>query len=68
MDLVLGRFFDAHGATLSPQQLDDFEALLDEADADMYAWMCGRQEQPAAFNTAVWQQIVQFWDSNPNVS
>lgn len=36
MDLILGRFADACLATLAPDELDAFEALLDESDPDLY--------------------------------
>lgn len=41
MDLVLGHFADDHLADLSPAELDAFEVLLAESDADLYQWICG---------------------------
>ena len=40
-DLMIGGFFDAHGANLSPAELDWFEALLEEQDVDIMGWAIG---------------------------
>jgi antitoxin CptB len=37
-DLMIGGFFDAHGASWDDAQLDWFEALLEEQDVDIMAW------------------------------
>ena len=41
MDLILGKFWDAEGATL-----DLYERMLEENDQDLYAWVCGRAVPP----------------------
>jgi antitoxin CptB len=46
-DLVLGRFAEAELDRLSPVQLDRYEALLQESDADILAWVMGRRPVPA---------------------
>ncbi|MDJ1008802.1 MAG: succinate dehydrogenase assembly factor 2 [Paracoccaceae bacterium] len=51
MDLLLGGFFDADGATLEAAELDLYEALLGENDHDIYAWLSGRAEAPEAYGT-----------------
>ncbi len=45
-DLVLGAFADRHAAELSAQDTARFESLLDEPDADVYAWIAGRAPPP----------------------
>lgn len=42
-DLILGRFADLHLASASPKLLDAFERLLDEDDADIWAWLTGKE-------------------------
>lgn len=49
MDIILGRFADERLAGLDPAGLDLYEALLDEADADLYSWMNGQQPAPARY-------------------
>ncbi|MFN3723769.1 MAG: succinate dehydrogenase assembly factor 2 [Paracoccaceae bacterium] len=46
MDLVLGPWADAHLDGLSPAELDGFEALLEENDQDLMAFVFG-QAQPS---------------------
>ncbi|MGY6632823.1 MAG: FAD assembly factor SdhE [Alkalilacustris sp.] len=46
MDLILGPWADAHLAGLSGGDLDRFEALLEENDQDLYAWVTGQSPVP----------------------
>lgn len=41
LDLILGRFVQRHLETLTAQQLDIFEHLLNTPDPDLYAWLMG---------------------------
>ncbi len=59
-DLILGPFADAHAAGMTGEELDVFERLLGEADQDIYDWVCGRCNPPAAFDTPVFRRIVDF--------
>lgn len=45
-DIILGSFCDAHITSLSTAQLDVFEELLDEDDADIWAWLTFKKECP----------------------
>jgi antitoxin CptB len=49
MDLILSRFWDAEGANLSAEDLDLYEALLNENDQDIYKWVSGQNAPPADF-------------------
>lgn len=46
LDLWLARFADAGLASLSDDECGEFEALLNEADADLLAWLEGREPAP----------------------
>jgi antitoxin CptB len=46
MDLLLGRFADAHIATLSEAELDELERWLEVPDQQMFAYVNG-VERPA---------------------
>ena len=48
-DLMIGGFFDAHGATWNDAQLDWFEALLEEQDVDIMGWAIGSIPCPPAW-------------------
>ena len=47
MDLILGRFWDAHGADLGDDVLNAYEALLNENDQDLYQWASGQVAPPS---------------------
>jgi antitoxin CptB len=59
-DLVLGPFADAACPTLTADQLDAFEALLEAPDPDIYAWVLRRQPVPAVYDTEVLRMIRAF--------
>jgi antitoxin CptB len=60
MDLILGRFADAHIGALGEQDLADFEALLDVPDADVFAWVNGTARAPADYATPLLRSLVRF--------
>lgn len=45
-DLVLGPFIEQVGPGLTEAELDMFEALLNEDDYDIYAWIIGDKPVP----------------------
>lgn len=59
-DLILGRFADRHLDELGPQELDQFEVLLEQPDPDLYAWIAGLRPIPAQFDTPVMDLIRSF--------
>jgi antitoxin CptB len=59
-DLILGPFADKHVPTMTAAELDIFEALLDEADQDVYGWIIGTVETPAAYDCDLLNQIKSF--------
>ncbi|MEM7721627.1 MAG: succinate dehydrogenase assembly factor 2 [Pseudomonadota bacterium] len=46
MDLILGGWADAHLAGADDATLDVFEAVMAEADHDLYQWVSGQAEAP----------------------
>jgi succinate dehydrogenase flavin-adding protein (antitoxin of CptAB toxin-antitoxin module) len=53
MDLILGPYADGALSGLDDGALDDYEALLEQADPDLYAWVCGSGEPDARLRPAV---------------
>ena len=47
MDLVLGPWADAHLADLGEDELALYDALLEENDQDLMAWILGQSAAPA---------------------
>ena len=53
MDLILGGFADAALEQLAAGVLDAFEAILSENDQDLYQWVSGQSNVPAAHEEIV---------------
>ena len=60
IDLIVGRFADAHIGTLDEPALDDFEALIEVPNAELYAWVVGEETIPPSYDTAVLQALIAF--------
>jgi antitoxin CptB len=60
MDLIVGRFADAHIDTLDQTALDDFERLIEAPNAALYAWVVGAETIPADYDTAVLAKLKAF--------
>ena len=60
LDLIFGRFAQAHLAGLSDEQLDRLEALMENSDPDVYCWLTGRQAVPAEFDDDVFAKLKGF--------
>jgi len=65
LDLLLGRFADARIGELDEAELDQFEALMEVEDRDLFAWILGRAETPQEFRTPVLAQVLAFAAANP---
>jgi antitoxin CptB len=60
MDLIIGRFADAHIDTFDAKGLDDFEQLIEAPNADLYAWVTGAERAPAPYDTTVLAALIAF--------
>ena len=56
VDLITGRFADAHIARMSEADVDEFERLMDVPEPDLLAWVMGATATPAQFDTALLSQ------------
>jgi Uncharacterized conserved protein len=59
-DLILGPFADKHASSLTPEQLDAFEALLEQPDQDLYEWIVERTPTPPEHDGEIMQMIKRF--------
>ena len=57
MDLILGPFADAEVAGLTPDELGQYEAVLDQPDPDLYKWITGEREAPPELAAGLFQRI-----------
>jgi antitoxin CptB len=60
MDLIIGRFADAHIDKFDEAELDDFERLIEAPTAELYAWVIGADNVPANYDTAVLAKLRAF--------
>jgi antitoxin CptB len=59
-DLILGPFADTHVQQFTPAELDFFEALLEQPDQDLYAWIIGTAATPPEWDGEIMRKIKQF--------
>ena len=59
-DLIVGRFADAYIDKFDDAGLDDFERLIEAPNAELYAWVVGAENVPAAYDTAVLAKLRNF--------
>tara|TARA_R110002096_G_scaffold12665_15_gene45311 strand:- start:922 stop:1215 length:294 start_codon:yes stop_codon:yes gene_type:complete len=59
-DLILGRYADQALDTMSESEIAEFDALLDQLDADIYSWIIGTAATPAQFDTPVMDALKCF--------
>jgi antitoxin CptB len=57
MDLIMGRFADAHLPTMNEDELADFERLLDVPDPQALAWIIGGEHPPREFDTPLFARL-----------
>ena len=53
MDMILGGFADTQLESLSAEALDAHEALMAEADQELYAWISGQAPVPDRHQEAI---------------
>jgi antitoxin CptB len=60
LDLILGRFAEAHLAGFGMAELQQFAVLLGEPDPDIYDWLVGRAALPARLQNPVLKLLLDF--------
>jgi antitoxin CptB len=61
VDLVLGRFADAHLSDLDEGELASFEALLGVPDPEVLAWVTGEVDIPPDADSPLLRRILAFY-------
>jgi len=60
VDLITGRFADAHIGSLSDAEVGDFERLMDVPEPDLLNWVMGAAETPKDYDTALFRRLCDF--------
>ncbi len=58
LDLILGEFADGEIATLSLDELQQFERLMEAPDTDVLKWIVGQEPVPVRYDTTVFAKIL----------
>jgi antitoxin CptB len=61
-DLILGPFVDKYAAGFSAGQLDELEALLENADQDLYEWIVEKEVAPPEADGEILKSLRAFRD------
>ena len=67
MDLIMGRFADAHIATLSEAELDELENLGELPEPELYAALSGTGPIPQEFADGLFLRIKAFGAVSPGL-
>ena len=59
-DVLLGSFVDRHLADLPPELLDQYEALIENSDPDLFMWISGRKPVPPEWDTPVMKMLQDY--------
>lgn len=65
LDLLTGRFADHYVATMSLDELEGFEYLLEAPDSDLYLWIIGSVPAPDAYRSPMLERLMRFHGSRP---
>ncbi len=58
MDLILGRFADAHVPGLNDDELRQYDDILSHSDPDLYNWITGQDAVPANVMNGVMERLL----------
>jgi antitoxin CptB len=67
-DLILGPFADRYCRNFTAEEFAGFEALLDQDDHDVFAWIAGSREPPPEFSTPLLARLREFQRNLPIAS
>ena len=60
LDLVLGQFAERHLAAMDAAEMALYEAILDENEHDIYAWLAGQEAVPVEHDHHIMKMILNF--------
>lgn len=61
IDLMLGKFAEAHLPQFSKQQLAAYDRFLNNSDPDIFSWITGQEPLPPAEDNEVTGILLKFF-------
>ena len=61
IDLMLGKFADAHMNVFEAEQLAAYDRFLNNSDPDIYNWLTGQEPVPPAEDNATVRVLLAFY-------
>lgn len=61
IDLLLGKFADAHMNGFDAEQLAAYDRFLNNSDPDIYNWLTGQEPVPPAEDNGTVQLLLDFY-------
>ena len=65
-DVLLGGFAARHLEGLDPHELDRFEALVEQDDADLLDWITGRRAPPPDLDDDLMRRLIHYGSDRNN--
>ncbi|WKL56618.1 succinate dehydrogenase assembly factor 2 [Asticcacaulis sp. ZE23SCel15] len=60
-DIILGNYADDRLSTMTEEQLDIFEVLIEVPDQDLYGWIIERDPTPDEFKSVIMNELNQYY-------
>jgi antitoxin CptB len=60
LDLLLGAFAARHLEAMNATEIEQFEAILEADEHDIYLWLTGKTPVPPEHDNAVMARIISF--------
>ncbi len=57
-DLLIGSFADKYVPTMSDEQLEEYIAIIERSDPDIYNWITQREEAPKELQNSVLDMMI----------
>jgi antitoxin CptB len=61
IDLMLGKFADAHMPGFGAEELELYDRFLNNSDPDIYSWISGQEPLPPSEDNAVTRLLLSFY-------
>eukprot|EP01111_Echinosteliopsis_oligospora_P016699 TRINITY_DN7022_c0_g1_i1.p1 TRINITY_DN7022_c0_g1~~TRINITY_DN7022_c0_g1_i1.p1 ORF type:complete len:177 (-),score=35.78 TRINITY_DN7022_c0_g1_i1:11-484(-) len=64
-DLLLANFSRHFLAKMTPEELKQYDEILQQNDPDIFGWVMGKLPIPESLNTEIMQKLIKYCKENP---